>query len=181
MKIEDLTDLVSEEFAAVYRMLRAFIVPVPKLRRLSVSIVTSESWEASFLPGAYHWPHLESLCLSGAEINGEDFLAFLGYFRATLTHLQLLGMKITSGPMRWKEFLTRLKGTLELERFQLAHSIWFSEGGEQKEVWHLQPHCDDKWRLYPRGRGNKSFLLEKFMLEDGEWPMAAEDDGAPFL
>lgn len=84
--------------------------------------------------------------------------------------------------MRRKGFLEKLMDVLDLQRFQLARSVWYEgDDGEHQEVWHLEPHYDNDWKLYPKGEGNKSWELEKFVLEDGPWPMTDEDNGLLFF
>jgi len=91
-------------------------------------------------------------------------------------------MRMTRDSIQWKEFLTLLRDTMHLERFQLAYSIWYPGGDdEHQQAWHLQPHCYPDWRVVPRVKRNKSWLLEKFVVEGGYWPMTDEDDGARFL
>lgn len=94
--------------------------------------------------------------------------------------MKIFGRQDPTDDMRWKGFLENMRRVLRLERFLLAGSTWFinRDGVQQEDKWHLMPFCDKDWKVYERRVGGKSWLLEKFVVEGGKWPMTAEDDDA---
>lgn len=139
-------------------------------------------WQPEFYGN--HFPHLKTLKTTGLETADDMMIAFLKLHSTTLTQLSLLGCSegypapqtaIGHGFGSFREFLTRIKENLKLEKCQIITNLisadreliydhdWNSICG------YPEPCCN--WKSNLGEPLKKAKLFEMFVLGLCSWPM----------
>ncbi|CZT03642.1 uncharacterized protein RAG0_10350 [Rhynchosporium agropyri] len=146
--------------------------------------------------------NLHTLSLIGIKISPYAFLPFITSHVPKLRQLQLgnaeLGLKLLSYEIDydWEMILTILRDTFgnskQLEKFQLSGVIKSaygrntagvsSLGGPTWMLWPIYRTTDEEWQDLPWShKRSRTKEIERFVVEQGEWPMVAADDVSDFV